>query len=110
MSQMTVDELFEALSERLNTEAAAGINRTIQWQITDQDPGVWAFHLRDGVGELVPGGVEAPDTTFVTTSETWIGIAEGRVDAMRAFMTGKLKVKGDMMLALKVPKLFPTGL
>lgn len=109
MSQMTVDELFEALAERLDTEAAAGITRTIQWKITDHDPGVWAFRLNDGKGELVPGGVEAPDTTFVTTSDTWVGIAEGRLDAMRAFMTGKLKVQGDMMLALKVPKLFPTG-
>ncbi len=38
-----------------------------------------------------------------------MAIAEGRQDAMRAFMTGKLKVKGDMMLAMKVPKLFETG-
>lgn len=108
MSQMTVDELFEALAGRLDTEAASGINRTIQWKITDLNPGVWAFRLLDGRGELIPGGVEAPDTTFLTTSDTWMGIAEGRIDAMRAFMTGKLKVQGDMMLALKVPKLFPT--
>lgn len=106
---MTVEELFKALAERLDTKAAAGINRTIQWNITDLDPGVWAFRLHDGKGELVPGGVEAPDATFLTTSDTWVGIAEGRIDAMRAFMTGKLRVQGDMMLALKVPKLFPTG-
>lgn len=108
MSQMTVDELFEALAGRLDAEAASGINRTIQWKITDLNPGVWAFRLLDGRGELIPGGVEMPDTTFLTTSDTWMGIAEGRIDAMRAFMTGKLKVQGDMMLALKVPKLFPT--
>jgi putative sterol carrier protein len=106
---MTVGELFEALSTRFDSDAAAGLNRTLQWKITDEDPGVWAFEITDGQGRLIPGGVDAPDTTFTTTGDTWMAIAEGRQDAMRAFMTGKLKVKGDMMLAMKVPKLFRTG-
>ncbi len=106
---MTVGELFAALSERLDTEAAAGLNRTLQWHITDEEPGVWAFEISDGKGRLIPGGVENPDTTFTTSSATWMAIAEGRKDAMKAFITGKLKVQGDMMLALKVPQLFETG-
>ncbi|MFF4214152.1 SCP2 sterol-binding domain-containing protein [Streptomyces sp. NPDC001796] len=106
---MTVSELFEHLSTRFKGEAAAGLARTLQWHITDEDPGVWAFEINDGQGRLIPGGVDNPDTTFITSGETWVAIAEGRQDAMRAFMTGKLKVKGDMMLALKVPKLFETG-
>ncbi|WP_460531331.1 SCP2 sterol-binding domain-containing protein [Flindersiella endophytica] len=106
---MTVGELFDALPDRLNTKAAAGLKRTLQWCITDEDPGVWAFEIDDGQGRLIPGGVAEPDTTFTVSSEIWIAIAEGRQDAMRAFMTGKLKVEGDMMLALKVPELFETG-
>jgi putative sterol carrier protein len=106
---MTVDELFEALSQRLNTAAAAGIRKTLQWKITDSEPGIWAFEINDGTGRLIPGGVDKADTTFTTTAATWLAIAEGRQDAMRAFMTGKLKVAGDMMLALKVPSLFETG-
>jgi putative sterol carrier protein len=106
---MTVGELFEALSTRLVKSAAAGISKTLQWQITDADPGVWAFEINDGSGALIPGGVPKPDTTFTTSSDTWLAIAEGRQDPMRAFMTGKLKVSGDMMLAMKVPTLFETG-
>lgn len=104
-----VQEMFEALAERLNSEQAADLERTIQWRITDEEPGVWAFRIDKGAGDLIPGGVESPDATFVTDSNTWIGIAEGTLDPMRQFMTGKLKVEGDMMLALKVPKLFPVG-
>ncbi|WP_017559841.1 SCP2 sterol-binding domain-containing protein [Nocardiopsis baichengensis] len=106
---MSVGELFEELSTRFKSEAAAGLDRTLQWNITDVEDGVWAFRIAGGEGELIPGGVEDPDTTFSTRSETWIAIAEGRQDAMRAFMTGKLKVEGDMMLAMKVPELFETG-
>lgn len=103
---MTVGELFEALSTRFDAAAAGAMNKTLQWNIKDEDPGVWAFQIANGEGRLIPGGVEKPDTTFTTTAETWMAIAEGRQDAMRAFMTGKLKVAGDMMLAMKVPHLF----
>jgi putative sterol carrier protein len=36
-------------------------------------------------------------------------MAEGKLDAMKAVMTGKLKVTGDMTLAMKIPQLFPVG-
>jgi putative sterol carrier protein len=104
---MTVDELFEMLPERFNAAAATGMNKTLQWNITGEETGVWAFQIADGVGKLIPGGVEKPDMTFTTGAETWVAIAEGKQDAMKAFMTGKLKVAGDMMLALKVPEFFP---
>ena len=51
--------------------------------------------------------MEKPDTTFTTGAKTWVAIAEGKQDAMKAFMAGKLKVAGDMMLAMKVPEFFP---
>lgn len=104
----TVGELFDELPGRLRAEAAADLDRTLQWQLTDLDPGVWAVQIKDGQGRLIPGGVAEPDTTFTTTSEIWMAIAEGRQDAMKAFMAGKMKVEGDMMLALKVPELFDT--
>ncbi len=76
-------------------------------EYTGLEAGIWVFEIIDGVGRLVPGGVERPDTTFTVTDKTWVAIAEGRQDPTKAFMTGKLKVSGDMMLALKVPEFFP---
>lgn len=105
---LTISELFEELPSRLRTEQAAGIERTLQWQLTDIDSGIWAVQIKDGTAQLIPGGVEYPDTTFTTTSDIWLAVAEGRQDAMRAFMAGKMKVEGDMTLALKVPELFDT--
>lgn len=104
---MTITELFESMPDRFNTTAAAGLNKIIQWNITGDEPGVWAFQIIDGVGHLIPGGVEKPDTTFTIKSKDWLAIAEGKLDSMKAFMTGKLKVVGDMTLAMKVPQLFP---
>jgi putative sterol carrier protein len=104
---MNVTELFDTIPERFNAEAAGGLTKTIQWNITGPEAGVWAFQIIDGVGHLIPGGVENADATFTVSGKDWLAIAEGRLDSMRAFMMGKLKVNGDMMLAMKVPQFFP---
>ncbi|MEO7019932.1 MAG: SCP2 sterol-binding domain-containing protein [Ktedonobacteraceae bacterium] len=107
---MTIGELFETLPSKFNAQAATGVTKTLQWNITGEETGVWAFRIVDGVGQLITGGVEKPDATFTTSAKTWTAIAEGTQDAMKAFMTGKLKVTGDMMLAMKVPQFFPISL
>jgi putative sterol carrier protein len=104
---MTMAELFEAMPARLNTAAAAKVNKTVQWNITGDDPVVWAVQINDGTARLVPGGVENPDVTFTVNSTDWQTIAEGKLNPMNAFMTGKLKIAGDMGLAMKVPQMLP---
>jgi putative sterol carrier protein len=106
---MTTTKLFEAMPARLNITAAASLDKTLQWNITGDDPGVWALHIVDGVCRLIPGGVEKPDVTFTLTSHDWLALEEGKLNPMQAFMTGKLKVTGDMALAMRVPQLFPLG-
>jgi putative sterol carrier protein len=98
---MTMAELFEAMPARLNSAAAAKVNKTVQWNITGDDPGVWAIQINDGTARLVPGGVEKPDVTFTIMSKDWQTIAEGKLNAMNAFMTG------NMGLAMKVPQFLP---
>ena len=105
---MTIAELFEQMPSVFNPAAAAGMNKTFQWNITGDEAGVWAFKINSGQGEVIPGGVEKPDVTFTISDKDWLAITEGKLDGMNAFMTGKLKVSGDMMLAMKLQNLFPT--
>jgi putative sterol carrier protein len=107
LTTIPIAELFETMSGQFNSAIAVGMNKTIQWNITGDEAGVWAFQIVNGVGKLIPGGVEKPDVTFTTSGKNWMAIAEGRLDSMKAFMTGKLKVTGDMMLAMKMPQFFP---
>ena len=105
----TVAEIFEAMPTVFNPAAAAGLNKTFQWNITGEQSGVYAFKVHDGVCEPVPGGVDKPDVTFTVSDQDWIALTEGKLDAQNAFFSGKLKIAGDMGLALKVPQLFPTN-
>jgi len=104
---MTIAELFEAMPSQMNSAAAAGMNKTFQWNITGDEAGKWAFKVANGTGEVIKGGVEKPDITITVSDKDWLAIAEGKLDAMNAFMTGKLKVSGDMMLAMRLQQLFP---
>jgi|SRR5579863_1566822 len=104
---MTVGESFEAMAGLFSPAAAAGMTKTFQWVITGEDSGKWAFKIVNGQGELIPGGVEKADVTFTVSDKDWLAIGEGKIDPMNAFMTGKLKVSGDMMLGMKTPTLFP---
>src|SRR5690348_12719426 len=103
---MTVAETFETMKTLFNSAAAAGMNQIIQWNISGDEAGKWAFKIADQTCELIPGGVEKPDLTMIMSDKDWLAITEGRLDPMNAFMTGKVKTAGDMMLAMRLPQIF----
>lgn len=103
---MTVAESLESLKSLFNPGAAAGLNKTIQLAITGEHPVVNAIKIANQSCELLPGGVEKPDLTLTTSEQDWLAIAQGQLDAMNAFLSGKVKASGDMMLAMRIPQLF----
>lgn len=104
---MTIAESFETMVGLFNPAAAGSTNKTFQWNITGEEAGKYALKVANGTCELINGGVEKADVTFTVSDKDWLSIAEGKLDAMNAFATGKLKLAGDMMLAMKVQQLFP---
>jgi putative sterol carrier protein len=105
---MTVAESFAIMADNLFNPAAAGsMNKTLQWNVTGEEAGKYALKIANGTCELIPGGVEKADITFTVADTDWLAVAEGKLDAMTAFASGKLKLAGDMMLAMKVQQLFP---
>jgi len=58
--------------------------------------------LLDGVNSLVSDSDSSADTTIKVSWEDWNALATGALDGMTAFMTGKLKVEGDMGNAMQL--------
>ena len=58
--------------------------------------------LLDGAGEQVTEEDGAADTTIKVAWEDWQAMAAGQLDGMTAFMTGKLKIEGDMSNAMQL--------
>ena len=106
---MTIAEAFDTMVTIFNPAAAGSMNKTLQWNITGEEAGVYALKIANGTCELIKGGVEKPDMTLTVADKDWLGIATGQLNAMTAFTGGKLKIAGDMMLAMKLQQLFPVG-
>ncbi|HEX7003455.1 MAG TPA: SCP2 sterol-binding domain-containing protein [Trueperaceae bacterium] len=95
---MTAKELLQRMPEALDPQAAAGTEATIQYEISEPTYQV----LRDGKLTVHDGHADNPDLTVITSDENLVKLFRGELNAMAAFMSGKLKVKGDMGLAQRL--------
>jgi putative sterol carrier protein len=99
----TTREFFEGLSARADATKMAGMNNSYVFDI--DGAGMWFVTVEDGVVSVREGEGEA-DCTISTTEENFQKILSGEQNATSAYMTGKLKIKGDMGAAMKLQKLF----
>lgn len=99
----SAQEFFEALPSRVTADRIEGMNNTYVFDI--EGAGVWSVAVADGAVTVTEGTSDA-DCTFSTSEETFAKIASGEQNATTAYMTGKLKIKGDMGAAMKLQKIF----
>jgi putative sterol carrier protein len=96
-------EFFESLETRLDPSKTAGMTNSYVFEI--DGAGTWKVDVDDGTVKVAEGGGDA-DTTIAASDETFQQIASGDLNATTAYMTGKLKVRGDMGAAMKLSRLF----
>jgi putative sterol carrier protein len=96
-------EFFETLESRVDTAKTAGMNNSYLFDI--DGAGKWKVDVQDGSVKVTEDQEDA-DVTITTSEETFEKITSGEQNATSAYMTGKLKVKGDMGAAMKLQKLF----
>jgi putative sterol carrier protein len=99
----TAREFFETLPSRVTPDRIEGMNNTYVFDI--DGAGTWMVAIADGTITVTEGAGDA-DCTFSATEETFEKIASGEQNATTAYMTGKLKIKGDMGAAMKLQKIF----
>jgi putative sterol carrier protein len=100
----SVQEFFEGLSARVSPERVAGMNNTYVFDIGGA--GIWTVALADGSLTVTEGAAENADCTISASEESFEKIVAGEQNPTTAYMTGKLKSKGDMGAAMKLQKLF----
>src|SRR5918996_900547 len=99
----SVQEFFEGLPGRVDPERIAGMNKTYVFDI--EGAGTWTVAIANG-GITGTEGAGDADVTFSATEESFEKIVGGEQNPTTAYMTGKLKIKGDMGAAMKLQKLF----
>lgn len=102
----TIDELIQQLPQALDPERAQGMKAVVQLDFTSDGGKKYVVRVADGQCTSEEGEVPDSDATLITSQATYLALMEGRLNAATAFMTGKLKVKGNMQLLMRFQQLF----
>lgn len=102
----SISEIIETLKARFDSDKAADITTVFQFVIEDSND--YFIAVENGAFSAELGEHDDPDVTLIMNLDTLTAIAKGETDGMQAFMSGQLKIEGDMMLATKIGDIFPS--
>ena len=106
----TITELMtETIKTAFIPEKAAGVDTVIQFRFTGSQASEWYVIVKDQKCESIPGTHPSPKMTMTVDSDDYVKMSIGEMDATMAFLKGKVKVAGDMSVALKMGQYFKHG-
>ena len=103
---LTIEKLMSKMPEAFIPEKAAGLDAVIQFNFTGAEAGNWYAEIKNGAVKVEPSVHAGPTMTLTADSADYIRIFTGELDPMQAFMQGKLKLQGDLNLAMKMTQFF----
>lgn len=106
MPEINISEFMTRMSSAFVAEKAAGIDATIQLKLTGVQSVDYYLTIKNGQLGVTEGISPNPKLTLTADSEDFMKLFSGQIDPMKAFMQGKLKVTGDMSLAMKMMGMF----
>jgi putative sterol carrier protein len=101
-----IQTIFAEMPNRLNPTAAQGLDAVIQYDLSGDGGGQYYATIANGACEVDEGRHPAPTMTVSMAASDFVDMIQGRLDGMSAFMSGKLRISGDMGLAMKLQSLF----
>jgi NAD(P)-dependent dehydrogenase (short-subunit alcohol dehydrogenase family)/acyl dehydratase/putative sterol carrier protein len=102
----TAGAVFEALPNAFNADAAAGMDIVFQYSIAGEGGGEWFCAVKDGACRIETGSHEKPTCTLKMDAGDFLDLMNGKLPAMQAYTSGKLKIEGDIMKSQLIEKLF----
>jgi putative sterol carrier protein len=105
----SVKEYFDTLPTRFKPDAAKGLKAVFQFELSGDGGGAYSVSVDETALKIDEGTHSAPSITVKMAANDYVKMVNGELNGQMAFMTGKLKVSGNMMLAMKMQQLFPTS-
>lgn len=101
---MTIQTIQQQLKEKFNSEAAMDVSEIFQFEVKDAEN--FYIKINNGECEVNNGSISTADITMALEEKTLESIVSGEIDGMQAFMAGKLKIQGNMLLAMRLQEFF----
>jgi len=102
-SDAAVTNIFEQIKLITNEKIVKETNGIFKFKVGDDE--VWYVDLKNGTGDVIKGGEHPHDVTMTMKNGDFVSMFEGKLNSTSAFMQGKLKIDGNMMMAMKLEKL-----
>jgi putative sterol carrier protein len=103
----TPQEVFNSMRGSFQPAKAKGVHARYQWDLSGPHGGQWWIDVNDGTYRMGKGKIDHPDVTFVAKDKDWVAVSNGQLGGTWAYMTGRLKIRGDQGLARKLGQIFP---
>lgn len=106
MSEINVAELMKSIPEHFNVEKAKGVSGVVQCMFSGEQASDWVITIENQTCTVEEGKTANPNLTIKADAEDGVNLLTGKLDAMRAYMLGKVKVFGDLSLGMKLINFF----
>ena len=104
---LTVSELMGKMPGAFIPEKAQGVNSVIHFKFTGAEAGEWNVVIKDGKVAVAQGApASQANMTLTADSQDYVKIFTGELDGMQAFMQGRIRLAGDLNLAMKLMQMF----
>jgi putative sterol carrier protein len=102
-------EYFDTLDDRFNSEASKGVDAIYQFELKGDGGGVWHVVVAEGAISVCEGEHAKPSAVVTSKAPDFVKISNGDINGLRAVMTRKMKIAGNLVLARKMQHMFPSG-
>jgi putative sterol carrier protein len=99
-------QVFEQMPSRFKKGAAQGLNAVYQFDLSGEGGGKWQVSINNEQCDIKEGVHPSPNVTISMPAQDYLDMVAGKLNPQMAFMSGKLRISGDMGLALRFQGLF----
>ena len=103
----TPQEVFDSMRGSFQPAKAKGVHARYQWDLSGPQGGQWWIDVDDGKYTMGKGKIDNPNVTFVAKDKDWVAVSNHQMGGTWAYLTGRLKIRGDQGLARKLGEIFP---
>jgi putative sterol carrier protein len=103
----TPQEVFDSMRGSFQASKAKGVHARYQWDLSGPQGGQWWIDVDDGNYKIGKGKIDNPNVTFVAKDKDWVAVSNHQMGGTWAYLTGRLKIRGDQGLARKLGEIFP---
>jgi putative sterol carrier protein len=103
----TPQQIFDSMRDSFQPAKAKGVHARYQWDLSGPNGGQWWIDVEDGTYKMGKGTIPNPSVTFTAKDKDWVAICHDQLSGTWAYMTGRLKVRGDQGIARKLGEIFP---